>query len=132
MSVSNDVQFLFTLSLFFNMFLKMSLLLFTFQLRSTQKIRLDSFFSAVVFETLCVNGHTYFLRLSREQFLAFNDIFVLMNGEHVKGHFPLGRNIWLHVYDYAASLHDSTKHGQPYFKFQNFHQYLTFAHRRVL
>ena len=86
----------------------------------------------VVFTTRHGNGCCYYFILPKNQFLNFDDILTLTNSQnHISGHFPLGKNFWLH-YAEKVTLYIASKDNRPYFTFQCFSEYKKFTHERIL
>ena len=103
-----------------------------FLLHNLQRVTVTNDKEVITFETERVNGCTYYFTLSKEEFFAFHDVTILLSHDNMRGHFPLSDRIWFHYSRPGASFYDTAEHGQPYFKFENFHQYLSHAHRKLL
>lgn len=91
--------------------------------------------SLVTYETRLPNGHCFYFRLSRNQFLNLNDAFLMLEREGSSGDYPLGNGYWFSYKHYGeAIIHDY--HANPrqpcYFKFNNLIQYLKNTHRQLL
>ena len=92
--------------------------------------------SYILFETRTPSGQSFFFELSRNQFIAFNDVIILIEeGGASNGDYPLGNGFWFHYKYYNEGViydaHASDKHPY-YFKFTNLKQYLKGAHRQLL
>lgn len=105
-----------------------------FHLVCTQKIDIDETKSVITFSTETINGHTYYLHLTRNQFFALDDAFALFenNKSFYNTNIPLGDNLWFRHNYHASTIYNATHYGQSYFKFINFEIYKTRIHARVM
>ena len=115
-----------------NLSLTMTDLPHCFALHNVQKVRVDKLKKALVFETECPNGSMYYFQMSRDQFLSFNDILPIIDQYDRPYNFPLGKEMWCrYTSNHNMIFYYCQKHV-PYFKFENFRQYKSFTHRRLL
>ena len=103
-----------------------------FLLHNAQRASVDKSKSIITFETECLNGTVYYFHLSYDQFLALDDAITLICKGSRNAHYPLGQKLWLHYFYVGAVIYDNMKHGQPYFKFENFELYKRRIHRRLM
>ena len=89
----------------------------------------------VTFETRLACGRRYGFHLTINQFLALNDVLILIERQrNAYGHFPLGQGIWMHYNFSDASLYKESKHFQRRvnFVFASFEEYKRYTHKRLL
>ena len=102
-------------------------------LHSLQSATVNKKRTEITFETRHANGCHYYFSLSRNQFLAFDDVFFLIDSSDcTHGHFPLGENLWFYYSANEATLYVASNDKRPYFTFESFSQYKRFAHQRIL
>lgn len=101
-------------------------------LHSLQSATVNEKRSIITFETRHVNGCRYYFDLTRQQFFAFDDIFLFIDKHHAEGHFPLSHNMWFYFGEDGAKLYTTNLDDQSYFKFHSFTQYKRFTHQRIL
>ena len=89
-------------------------------------------YETVTFVTRLANGRHFHFELTKNQFLALNDAILLIDRENAYGHYPLGRNTWIHYNAFDASLYKEKTHERIYFNFASFHEYKKYTHRRLL
>ena len=103
-----------------------------FALHSVQRVRIDKLKKLLVFETECPNGTVYYFQMTTEQFLSFHDVLTCIDHYDKRTHFPLGKKMWCHYSIQRGMILYYCQNNVPYFKFENFHQYKYFTHRRLL
>ena len=89
----------------------------------------------VAFETRLACGRRYSFSLTINQFLALNDVLVLIESQrNAYGHYPLGQGLWMHYNFSDASLYKESKDFQRRidFVFASFREYKKYAHKRLL
>ena len=102
-------------------------------LHSLQSVTISRATEELIFTTRHVNGCWYYFPLTKNQFLNFDDILTLADSrDNMSGHFPLGRNLWLHYSRNEVTLYCANKSNRPYFKFQSFPHYKKYVHERIL
>lgn len=106
----------------------------SFYLHNSQKVRVDKTTGNVIFHTRTMGGCVYYFPLTFDQFMAFNDVIALIcNVKRLsKSHYPLGQNLWFYYNSHDASFYDNGKTDRLYFRFYNFHLYLTRLHHKLL
>lgn len=103
-----------------------------FALHSVQRVRIDKLKKLLVFETECPNGTVYYFQMTTEQFFSFHDVLTCIDHYDKRTHFPLGKKMWCHYSIQRGMILYYCQNNVPYFKFENFHQYKYFTHRRLL
>lgn len=102
-------------------------------MQSFQYVSYDCKNEQVIFTTRLVSGSRFHFILSRNQFLALDDVIVLIKRSNSYGHFPLGHNMWMHYNAFDASIYkDGINDKRIYFIFTSFDEYIAFTHNRLL
>ena len=102
-------------------------------LHSLQSATVNRKKTEITFETRHANGCHYYFSLTRNQFLALDDVLFLIDSpDCIHGHFPLDTNLWFHYGANEATLYVTSSDKRPYFTFESFAQYKRFTHHRIL
>ena len=101
-----------------------------FSMHHVQMASVDRSKSLVTFETRDIHQRRFYFTLTREQFLAFDDVIQLLKREDRYGHFPLGDDMWFHYSEYGGKIYEYNR--DAYWKFISLTQYKKHVHQRLM
>ena len=87
---------------------------------------------SITFETRRASGRRYHFVMTRNQFLAFDDVIHLTEKSNSYGHYPLGQAMWMYYNAYVVKLYKETPNcGRIKFQFERFSEYKRYTHARL-
>ena len=101
-------------------------------MQTIQFVTYDFYSKSLTFETRHVSGRRYHFIITKSQFLALDDIIMLIEEGLRYGYYPLDQNMWLSYKANNVSIYKETLEcGRIKFTFEHFEDYKRYTHSRL-
>ena len=101
-------------------------------MQTVQFVTFDRYTKSFTFETRHVSGRRYHFIITKSQFLALDDVIMLIEDDNRHGYYPLDQNMWLcYKANNVALYKETAKCGRTKFIFEHFEEYKRYTHSRL-
>lgn len=101
-------------------------------MQTVQFVTYDFYSKSLTFETRHVSGSRHHFIITKSQFLALDDIIMLIDEGLRHGYYPLDQNMWLCYKARNVSIYKETVECERIkFTFENFEDYKRYTHSRL-